>query len=137
MPLVVFRLTANRCNTLEQVYKDQPNNALFPAVLSNAYALMAEKDLALKLAERAIVLLPRAKDSVSGPSFEENLAVIQTMVGENNRAITALTRLLKTPYCSDIYGPTAITPALLRLDPIWDPLRADSEFQKLCEEKQP
>src|SRR4029077_11185978 len=55
--------------------------------------------------------------------------------GENNRAITALIRLLKTPYYSDNYGPTAITPALLRLDPIWDPLRADSEFQKLCEEK--
>jgi hypothetical protein len=30
-----------------------------------------------------------------------------------------------------------ITPALLKLDPIWDPLRADSAFQKLCEEKQP
>ena len=44
---------------------------------------MGEKDLALKLAERAIMLLPRAKDPVSGPSFEENLAVIQTMVGEN------------------------------------------------------
>ena len=31
--------------------------------------------------------------------------------------------------------PTPITPALLRLDPIWDPLRADPAFQKLCEEK--
>ena len=28
-----------------------------------------------------------------------------------------------------------ITPALLRLDPLWDPLRADPAFQKLCEEK--
>jgi len=122
-------------NTLEPLYKDKPNSALFPAALSNAYALMAEKDLALKLAERAIALHPRAKDSVSGPANEENLAVIQTMVGENNRAITALTRLLKTPYYSDNYGPAAITPALLRLDPIWDPLRADPAFQKLCEDK--
>jgi hypothetical protein len=32
---------------------------------------------------------------------------------------------------------TPVTPALLRLDPIWDPLRADPAFQKLCEEKQP
>ena len=46
---------------------------------------MGEKDLALKLAERASMLLPRAKDPVDGPRFEENLAEIQTMVGENQQ----------------------------------------------------
>jgi hypothetical protein len=30
-----------------------------------------------------------------------------------------------------------VTPALLRFDPTWDPLRADPDFQKLCEEKKP
>ena len=72
-----------------------------------------------------------------GPNDQELLAVIQTVLGENSRAISILTRLLKTPYDNIIYGPAAITPALLRLDPIWDPLRADPAFQKLCEEKQP
>ena len=81
--------------------------------------------------------LPRAKDAVDRPSFEENLAVIQTIVGENSRAISTLTQLLQTPYDSWLYSPAPITPALLRLDPIWDPLRADPAFQKLCEEKQP
>ena len=41
---------------------------------------MGDKDLALKLAERAIMLLPRAKDAVVGPRYEENLALIQTIV---------------------------------------------------------
>jgi hypothetical protein len=44
--------------------------------------------------------------------------------------------LLQTDYKSYFYD-TPVTPALLRLDPFWDPLRADPAFQKLCEEKQP
>jgi len=73
---------------------------------------------------------------MSGPALEEILALIQTIFGENSRAISALTLLLQTPYQSWHYGPAPITPALLRLDPLWDPLRADPAFQKLCEEKQ-
>jgi serine/threonine-protein kinase len=83
------------------------------------------------------VLLPSAKDRVSGPSLEQNLAFIQTIFGENSRAISTLTQLLQTPYGSWLYDPVPITTALLRLDPIWDPLRADPAFQKLCEEKKP
>jgi tetratricopeptide (TPR) repeat protein len=122
-------------NTLEQLCKHQPDNALLLKPLSQAYAVMGEKDSALKAAEHAVILLPRGKDAVSGPTLEENLALIQTMFGENSRAISTLTQLLQTPYSSWLYGPTPITPALLRLDPYWDPLRADPGFQKLCEEK--
>ena len=74
---------------------------------------------------------------MDGPSGEENLALIQTIFGENSRAISTLTQLLQTPYSSWLYFPAPVTPALLRLDPLWDPLRADPAFQKLCEEKQP
>jgi TolB-like protein/Tfp pilus assembly protein PilF len=132
------KVTAEQArNTLEPLCENEPNNALFAAVLSVANAALGEKDSALKEAERAIMLLPSVKDRVIGPGFEENLALIQTMVGENSRAISTLTRLLQTPYRGWLYGRTPVTPALLRLDPIWDPLRADPAFQKLCEEKQP
>jgi len=123
-------------NTLKQLYGDQPDNLAVSKSLSQAYAVMGEKDSALKAAEHAVMLLPRGKDAVSGPTLEENLALIQTIVGEKNRAISTLSQLLQTPYDSSYYT-TPITPALLRLDPIWDPLRADPAFQKLCEEKKP
>ena len=131
------KLTAEQArNTLEQIYKDQPNNYRVAALLSEAYAVMGEKDMALQAAERAITLMPRAKDAVFAPGFEENLALIQMIVGEKSRTISILSQLLQTPYESLIYY-TPITPALLRLDPYWDSLRADPAFQKLCEEKQP
>jgi TolB-like protein/Tfp pilus assembly protein PilF len=132
------KVTAEQArNTLEPLYKDQPDNALkFASLLPQVYAVLGEKDSALKEAERAIMLLPSAKDPVSGPGREELLALIQTMFGENSPAISTLTRLLQSSYISLLYDP-ALTPALLRLDPLWDPLRADPAFQKLCEEKQP
>jgi hypothetical protein len=125
---------AQACNTLEPLYRDQPDNALPAGPLSFAYAAMGQKDSALRVAERAIMLMPRAKDQVDGPSLEENLALIQTIFGESSRAISTLTQLLQTPYGGWI-EPTPITPALLRLDPFWDPLRADPRFQELCQDK--
>jgi hypothetical protein len=83
------------------------------------------------------MLLPSNKDRVSGPSFEEILALIQTMLGENSRAIPTLTRLLQTPYSSLLHFHIPVTPALLRLDPLWDSFPSDPAFQKLCEEKRP
>lgn len=123
-------------NTLESLKKDQPDNAFVAAALAVAYAILDEKDSALDEAQRAITLLPSNKDQLSGPGLEENLALVQMIVGENDRAIATLTRLLQTPYGGWLYSPAPITSALLRLDPMWDPLRADPSFQKLCEEKQ-
>src|SRR5215470_5692329 len=128
------KLTAEQArNTLEQLFRGQPDNHLFALALSQAYAATGEKELALKAAQKAIVLMPNTRDRAWGPGNEENLALIQTIFGENDRAIETLTRLLQTPFDSNIYaGAVHVTPALLRLDPLWDPLRADPAFQKLC-----
>ena len=87
-------------------------------VLSLAYAVLGEEDSAVKLAEHAIMLKPRAKDAVYGPSLEENLALIQAMFGQNSRAISTLTQLLQTPYKSWLYNRGPITSAHLRLYPV-------------------
>jgi eukaryotic-like serine/threonine-protein kinase len=128
------RATAEQArNTLEPLKKDQPDNSFVAAALAVAYAMLGEKEAALNEAQRAITLLPSNKDRLSGPAFEENLALVEMIVGENDRAIATLTRLLQTPYGGWLYSPTPITPALLRLDSIWDALRVDPDFQKLCE----
>ncbi len=111
--------------------KKDPDNPPFATALSLIHAVLGEKDAAIKEAERAVTLLPSAKDAVDGPSYEENLAFAEAMAGEKDRAIPRLRHLLEIPY-SD-----RLTPALLRLDPKWDSLRGDPRFQKLCEEKKP
>jgi tetratricopeptide (TPR) repeat protein len=118
-------------NTLEPLRKEQPDNAFVAAALAVAYATLDQNDSALNEAQRAITLVPSSKDRLSGPAFEENLALVEVIIGENSRAISTLTRLLQTPYSGWLYSPTPITPALLKLDPIWDPLRTDPAFQKL------
>jgi TolB-like protein len=122
-------------NTLDPLCKRQPNNSNFAAWLGLANAALGEKKSALKEAERAIMLLPSAKDRVDGPGLEENLALIQAMFGESSNAIATLRRLLQTPFQSQLYGPMPLTSAFLRLDPLWDSLRTDPAFQELCDEK--
>jgi serine/threonine protein kinase/Tfp pilus assembly protein PilF len=128
------KVTAGQArNGLQSPYRDQPDSALSATVLSQAYALLGEKASAMKLAERAIVL--GEKDAEYRAMHEESLALVQMMFGENSYAISTLTRVLQTPHNGWFLGPAPITRALLRLDPIWDPLRADPAFQKLCEEE--
>jgi TolB-like protein/Tfp pilus assembly protein PilF len=129
------KITAEKARkTLEPICKNQPDNDFAATCLSQAYAVLGDKNSALKEAERAIALKPSAQYTAYGPGLEENLALVQTIIGENSRAISTLTRLLEIPYKSSLYG-TSITPALLRLDPTWDPLRADPAFRKVYEEK--
>ena len=127
------KVTAKQaCNTLEPLCKDQPDNYNFAAWLALAYAALGEKDSALREAERAVMLLPSAKDAVDGPAAEEKLALVQAMFGQNSRAISTIRRLLDMPFQSQLYGPAPLTPAFLRLDPLWDSLRAEPAFQELC-----
>lgn len=68
-----------------------------------------------------------SSDALIGPILETTIAAARAQVGQTDAALASLTQLLEKP------GEDALTPALLRLDPRWDPLRSDPRFQKLCE----
>jgi hypothetical protein len=77
--------------------------------------------------------VPIEKDAMDGPNSIEILARVAARMGEPDRAIAALQKLLPVPYESSLAANVPLTPALLRLDPMFDPLRNDPRFQKLCE----
>ncbi|MGH8211654.1 MAG: tetratricopeptide repeat protein, partial [Rhodanobacteraceae bacterium] len=115
---------------LQAMLQTAPDEAALIADLGLARAALGDKAQALALADQAMQREPATLDATSGPAWQEQRARIEALAGENGRAIDDLRRLLQTPYASPWYG-TAITPALLRLDPSWNPLRGDARFQAL------
>jgi tetratricopeptide (TPR) repeat protein len=119
---------------LESLLKEQPKNDSLLEDLALINMSLGDKAAALALSERAIAANPPEKDALTGPISLEIFARVAARTGERDHAIVALQKLLLIPYAG-VAGNIPLTPALLRLDPMFDPLRNDPRFQKLCEDK--
>jgi tetratricopeptide (TPR) repeat protein len=117
---------------LEPFLKTQPENFALIQDLAPTDMGLGDKVAAFALAERAKAVNPTEKDAMYGPFSIEVLARISARMGEPDRAIAALEKLLSIPYRGPLVWVRPVTPALLRLDPMFDPLRKDPRFQKLA-----
>ena len=122
---------------LEPLLKEQPDNSRLIGHLALINSGLREKAAAVALVERYMAAFPLEKDQLSGTRPMEILARVAARIGEPDRAIPALQKLLSIPDQGALAENTPITPALLRLDPMFDPLRNDPRFQKLAADVAP
>jgi TolB-like protein/Tfp pilus assembly protein PilF len=107
----------------EEQLKKSPDAADAHIQLAKVLACLGEKDAALSEAQRATELLPESKDAFGGPEISEGMAQVHATLGDNARAIEILDGLLSRPSNVTVQG--------LKVNPIWDPLRNDPQFQAL------
>ena len=109
----------------EKLRRDAPDDAGRHAQHGLILAALHRKEEAIAEGKRAVELLPESEDAFAGPQCTAALAQIYGLTGESDEAFALIEHLLSAP--------NGLTVSILKLDPIWDPLRKDPRFQTLLD----
>jgi hypothetical protein len=113
---------------LEARLAERPQDQASLTALAWVYVCLERNADAVRVARQAADSLPIEKDALSGPYLLAGLAEIEARTGQAKEAIKILRRLIISP------AGGAVSVARLKIDPVWDPIRNDPDFQKLISE---
>ena len=95
--------------------------------LALAYAGLGRRADAVRLGRKGAALVPISRDALAGPIALVRLAAVYVLAGEYDAAIDELEYLLSIP--------APMSASLLRVDPLYAPLRGNTRFERLVEGK--
>ena len=110
---------------VEAQLAESPDDPQLHVLLGVALAHLGRRAEAVREGERAVALVPIAKDAYLGAYLQHQLARIYILVGEPEKALDQLEPLLRIPYY--------LSPGWLRIDPTFDPLRGHPRFLRLVD----
>jgi tetratricopeptide (TPR) repeat protein len=99
---------------------DDPQRNLY---LGFTQAILGKKAEAIAAAERGDRLAPVEKDQITGPYIRHQLIRVYLVLGETEKALDLLERLVTIPYF--------LSPQYLAIDPNFAPLRGNPRFERL------
>jgi TolB-like protein/Flp pilus assembly protein TadD len=100
---------------LEKMISNAPQDERFHSALGITYAGLGQKDKAIAEGKKGIELLPIEKEAYRGYYRQWDMAIIYTLLGDNDDALKKIDYILSIP--------GAFTVNLLKLDPMYDSLR--------------
>ncbi|MFL6513766.1 MAG: TPR end-of-group domain-containing protein [Chthoniobacterales bacterium] len=107
----------------QKLVQEAPNDPSRHAMLGGVLAMLGRRDEAIQEGQRAMELKPESKDAFDGPMYTQAMAQIYAWLGDKNQALELIEKSLATP--------NGVSAPMLKLDPVWDPLRDDPRFQAL------
>src|SRR5213595_1797609 len=113
----------------ERLVREAPQDSARHGQLGVVLAALGQKEEAINEGKRAVELLPESQDAFDGPQGTASLAQIYAWTGEFDEAFRLLDHLLDIP--------NGLTVPMLKLEPMWDPLRKDPRFQALIDKYSP
>ncbi|MEP7066873.1 MAG: protein kinase [Gemmatimonadota bacterium] len=110
---------------LTTVLRDSPNNLQTLLFRALTFAYQGKRADAILDRDRGLALSIATKDEWSTIAYAHHLAArIDLALGDRQAAISELSAIAQKPYF--------ISPGWLRIDPTWNPLRGDPQFEKLA-----
>jgi eukaryotic-like serine/threonine-protein kinase len=120
---------------MEAIWGNKSKDASYFADIAKLDAGLGRKEEAIGEARRAVELCPISKDSVNGPQWVANLALVYAWTGERDRALEQLEISATVPGSAQLLLYPGVPPMPtygdLRFNPCWDDLRGDPRFDKI------